>query len=137
MHERSTMNRKNLLNLFNSGTGFPNLGDGGQFPGGNSGYQGYVQQTAFQGQGAGFGSGPPFNQGPYSGAPGYLPQGYPGPGYPPAGFGPPPPYGPSGGYGYGINPLGAGLIGLGLGFLGGQIVNTPFKGPHKRYYYYL
>jgi hypothetical protein len=136
MHERSTMNRKNLMNLFNSETGFPNLGYGGQYPGGNSGYQGVAPQAILQGQGGGFGSAAPFNYGPYSGTPGYMPQGYPGSGFPPAGYGPPP-FGPTGGYGYGINPLGAGLIGLGLGFLGGQIVNTPFKGPHKRYYYYL
>ena len=136
MHERSMINRKYLLNLFNSGAGFPNLGYGGNFAGGGSVYQGYPPQSGFQGQGAGYGAGEPYNQGPYGVPPGYMPQGYPPTGFPQSGYGPPP-YGPGGGYGYGLNPIGAGLIGLGLGFLGGQIVNTPFKGPHKRYYYYL
>ncbi|WP_315633682.1 hypothetical protein [Rossellomorea yichunensis] len=134
MYERRTIYRKNLMNLFNSGSGFPNLGTGydGNPPGG---YQGYVPWESNQFQGGGFGGGPGYyNQGPYGSTSG--PQGFPPQGFPQPGYGPPP-FGPAGGYGYGINPIGAGLIGLGLGFLGGQIVNTPFKGPHKRYYYYL
>ncbi|MFI8574153.1 hypothetical protein ACIGEL_00465 [Rossellomorea aquimaris] len=134
MYERRTIYRKNLMSLFNSGSGFPNLGTGygGNPPGV---YQGYVPWEGNQGQGGGFGGGPGYyNQGPYGSTAG--PQGFPPPGFPQPGYGPPP-FGPAGGYGYGINPIGAGLIGLGLGFLGGQIVNSPFKGPHKRYYYYL
>ncbi|MFC7783860.1 hypothetical protein ACFQWC_05080 [Rossellomorea sp. GCM10028870] len=127
MYERGTTDRKNLLNMFNSGSGFPNNGTGFNYGSGN-GYQGYGPWADYQDQVAGFGG-----YAPYSG---YGPQGYPPPGFPQQGFGPSP-YVPGSGYGYGINPIGAGLIGLGLGFLGGQIVNSPFKGPHKRYYYYL
>ncbi len=121
MHAWRNTHRKNLLNLMNSGSGFPNLGTGyeGVIPSvGNP----YGQSTV---QGSFYGQTPP----------GYSPQGYPPSGFPQQGYGPPPYAQP--GYGYGLNPLGAGLIGLGLGFLGGQIVNGPFKGPYKRYYYYL
>jgi hypothetical protein len=132
MYESGTIYRKNLLNMFNSGSGFPNNGTGFNSGSGN-GYQGYGPWAGYPGQVTGFGG-----YAPYSSPQGYGPQGYPPPppGFPQQGFGPPP-YVPGSGYGYGINPIGAGLIGLGLGFLGGQIVNTPFKGPHKRYYYYL
>ncbi|MCA0148120.1 hypothetical protein LCD52_04850 [Rossellomorea vietnamensis] len=122
MYERSTIYRKNLMPFFNSGS-FPNLGKGGDYLSGAQGYGPVGAQNT------------PYFQGPYATPQVYGPQGYPPQGYPQAGFGPVP-YGPAGGYGYGINPIGAGLIGLGLGFLGGQLVNTPFKGPHKRYYYY-
>ena len=126
MYERRTMNRKNIMTLFNQ-SGLPNLMSDGNF---NSGSQVPGAWGGAQGQV------PPYNQVAYGNPPMYGQQVYPPSGYQQAGYGPPP-YGPIGGYG--INPLGAGLIGLGLGFLGGQIVNTPFpfKGPHKRYYYYM
>ncbi|MCA1062855.1 hypothetical protein QTG56_15630 [Rossellomorea sp. AcN35-11] len=137
MYERRNIQRKNLLSLLTSTNGLPNLGTGydNSLP---NGYLGSMPPLGGQG-----GNSPvaAYNQFPSAtNTVGYGQQGYPPPpGFPQAGYGPPP-YGPAGGYGFGINPLGAGLIGLGIGFLGGQIVNSPFKGfkgPYKRCFYYL
>ncbi|MFD1737514.1 hypothetical protein ACFSCX_13220 [Bacillus salitolerans] len=92
--------------------GYPGPGVGGYGPG--AGYGGY----GYPGTGVG----------PYGG------YGYPGPGY-----GPFPGYGYPGGYGAGPlgSPLGAGLLGLGLGFLGGELLEGPHRPPHhhhKRFY---